>query len=161
MWIRLALLSMAASVMAADGGAGTFRYNGSSYVTFGVGACQHGYANTGVAGGGDGFLWKGIALGGDIGYFRFVERGSRGFGLANVNIGYHFVNRRKPTRLDSFVSTSVLGAGFSGGGLARSGALGGGVNYWFRPRIGLRTEGRVYGFGGEALVMFRIGLSFR
>jgi len=33
--------------------------------------------------------------------------------------------------------------------------------YWFKPRIGLRTEARLQGAGEEGLFVFRVGVSFR
>jgi hypothetical protein len=71
------------------------------------------------------------------------------------------VNRKKPGRVDSFVNGTVLGVGFAGHEFARAQSFGGGVNYWFKPRIALRTEGRLYGVGGEFLLMFRVGFTFR
>jgi hypothetical protein len=159
--MALMLTISCACLPAAGETAATPRYNGAGYLTFGVGACQHRVTNTSVSGGGYGLLWKGLALGGDIGYYRFVERNSNGFGIGTIDVGYHFVNRARPGRLDPFVSMGIVGVGFVSGGAGAAGSLGGGVNYWFKPRLGLRTEFRVHGFCEEAIAMFHIGLSFR
>ncbi|MFB3827294.1 MAG: hypothetical protein ACE15B_11020 [Bryobacteraceae bacterium] len=138
-----------------------FRYNGSGYADFGVGSCAHRVGTVSFGGGGDGFLWRGLAATGDIGYYRFVERGSQGFGVGTVGVGYHFVNRSRPGKFDPFVSAGLLGAGFSEG-ISAAASIGGGANYWFSRRAGLRMEFRATGFAaGEALGMFRIGFSFR
>lgn len=135
------------------------RYNGSGYVAAGVGTCLHRVGNVNVVGGGDAFLYRGLSLGGELGYYRFMEN-SPGFGVTTLNVGYHFVNRDRPGRVEPFVSAGVLGAAF-GGGAVGAGSLGGGINYWFHRRVALRLEGRLYGMGDEALVLFRIGMSFR
>lgn len=137
------------------------RYSGSGYVATGVGTCMHAVPTVSVVGGADVFVFRGLALGGEIGYYRFIETRSSGFGVTALNVGYHFVNRRRPGRIEPFVAAGVLGAAFRSSAVA-AGSLGGGVNYWFSRKIGLRLEGRVYGFQEEeALLKFRIGLSFR
>ena len=157
----LAAIAVLASPAAENTTAESFRYNGSGYVTFGVGRCQHQYTNLSVSGGGQGFLWKGLALGGDIGYYQFQDQNNQGYGIGTLTVGYHFVNRDKPGRFDPFVSAGVPGVVFARGGVAAAASLGGGVTYWFKPRIGLRTEARVHVFGEEAIAMFHVGLSFR
>ncbi len=134
-------------------------YYGSGYAALGLGSCMHGVTNVSFAGGGDAFLYRGLTLGGDIGHYRFVERGGNGFGIGGVNAGYHFVNRRRAARIEPFVSAGLAMA--FGNGSSPGGSFGGGVNYWFSRRIGLHLEGRAYGFAGEALAKFRVGISFR
>jgi hypothetical protein len=136
-----------------------FRYNGNAHLYFATGACQHGYAHVGAGGGGEGFLWRGLALGADLGYHRFVD--DVGFGLMSLTVGYHFVDRKKPKKFDPFVNFTPLGA-YIANGIGPAGSLGGGLNWWFKPRMALRTEVRFQALNGEeALTMFRIGLSFR
>lgn len=138
----------------------SYRYNGNGYLTFGIGQCQHRVTNMSVGGGGEGFLWRGLTLGGDIGYFRFVGRGTYHFGMSTLNVGYNFAPRRRLNRVDPFVNGGVVGVAF-GPGVAQAGSVGGGVNLWVKPKVGVRMEGRVAGFAGEALAMFRVGLVFR
>lgn len=134
-----------------------FRYSGSSQVSVGIGACQHGYTNISVAGGGEAFLVAGLSLGGEVGYHHFV--GSFGFALATLNAGYHFVSRNQPKKVDPFASLGI-GGGWAGS-LSPGASLGGGVVYWFKPRVGLRTEFRLYSVSEEIIPTFRIGFSFR
>ncbi len=136
-----------------------FRQYGTAHVTFGIGSCQHGYANVSFAGGGDAFLWRGITLGGEAGYFRFT--GESGFGIGTINVGYNFANRKSPGRFEPYANFGLLGIGFAAGGVAPAGSLGGGVNTWITRKVGIRTEFRVYAVAEEAIAMFRVGLSFR
>jgi hypothetical protein len=139
----------------------TFKYNGLGYTFFSAGACQHGYANVGVGGGGEGFLWRGLTIGADVGYYRFPADRNSGYGVATLGPGYHFVNRNKRAKLDPFVNGNILGIAFAPGGVAAAGSLGGGVNYWFKERMGLQIGGQVQGACCEAIAQFRIGLTFR
>ncbi len=131
---------------------------GNGYAVLGMGTCAHGVANVSFAAGGDGLLYRGLAVGGDIGHYRFVERGGHGFGVAGLNAGYHF-NRRTGARIEPFIGGGPAIA--FGNGSSPGASFAGGVNYWFSRRVGLRLEGRVYGFAGEALAKFRVGISFR
>ena len=138
---------------------GPFRYNGNGHVYFAAGACQHGYKHVGVGGGGEGFLWRGLALGADVGYHHFVD--DIGFGLMSLHLGYHFADRKKPKGFDPVVNVTLLGA-YLANGIGPAGSLGVVLNYWFKKRIGLRTEVRFQALNGEeALSVFRVGLSFR
>lgn len=137
-----------------------FRYDGDGHAYFATGVCQHGYKHVGVGGGAEGFVWRGLTLGGSAGYHYFVD--DVGFGLASLDVGYHFTDRKQPKRVDPFVSFSPLGVAFAGGGVAGAGSIGGGINYWFKERLGLRTEVRFQAVGvEESLFMFRIGFNFR
>jgi len=138
-----------------------FKYNGYGYTFFSTGACRHGYANVGVGGGGEGFIWRGLTIGGEVGYYRFPADRNAGYGVATLGPGYHFVNRDKLAKWDAYVGVSVLGLGFAPGGLAPAGGLGGGVNYWFKEKFGLQTGVQFQAIGEEPLVLFRIGLTFR
>lgn len=135
------------------------RYNGNGHVYFSGGVCQHNYTHIGGGGGGEAFVWRGLAVGGDIGYHRFIN--DTNFGLASFTVGYHFVDRKSPGKFEPFVNITPAGFYF-GAGTGGAGGLGGGLNYWFKQRIGLRTEARVHVLANEeALVIVRIGLSFR
>lgn len=134
------------------------RYYGSGYASVGVGSCAHRVTNVSFGAGGDAFLFRGLTAGAEIGHYQFVERGSDGFGIAGFNAGYHW-NRRGAGRTEPFVSAGpaiVFGNASSPGA-----SFGGGVNYWFSRRLGLRLEGRLYGFAGDAIAKFRVGISFR
>jgi Outer membrane protein beta-barrel domain len=89
-------------------------------------------------------------------------------GLVSVTPAYHFVPRKSNRKTDPFVDggfSLVLGIGAGGGGAAAF-HYGGGVNYWFSRRMGLRLEFRHHIWTPEAgeainLVGFRVGLTFR
>ncbi|MDX2154067.1 MAG: hypothetical protein SFV54_25230 [Bryobacteraceae bacterium] len=151
------LLTLAAAALPAQTPAASERYNGNSYAYATLGGCQHGYFLAGAGGGGEAFLWKGVSLGADASYQTFND--GLHFGLAQVQGGYHFINRRRSAKWDPFV-TAGFGVGFRDG-VASAGNLGGGFTYWFRDKIGLRFEGRAQGVGGEVIVAARIGISFR
>jgi hypothetical protein len=137
-----------------------FKYNGNGHVYFATGVCQHGYKHVGVGGGGEAFLWRGLVVGGSAGYHQFVDDG--GFGLASLDIGYHFTDRKVPRRFDPFVNISPVGALITGNGFGGAASIGGGANYWFKERVGLRTEVRFQVLAvEEAVVFLRIGVNFR
>jgi len=84
-------------------------------------------------------------------------------GQFTVNALYHFTV--KDRRIDPFVGggTGVLG---NWGGGCGAFAIGGGLNYWARQRIGVRLEVKdsicAVGGGGEfQMIGFRIGVTFR
>jgi hypothetical protein len=136
-----------------------FRYYGNGHLFFTAGACQHGYALVGAGGGGEGMLWHGLTIGGEIGIQTFA--GDARFGTAGLNVGYHFVNRNRPQKLDPFVKVTPLGVAMAGG-VTGWGGIGGGLNYWFTKKIALRTEVMAQAIADEErIVAFRIGLSFR
>jgi hypothetical protein len=138
-----------------------FRYDWNGHASFVLGTCWHGYTLTGGGGGGEVFVWRGLTLGGDLAAQRFVE-GDPVFGLLSTNVGYHWVNRQRPARFDPFIHW-IIGGAFTEDLWTGAHGMGGGLNYWFREGMGLRTEARfqVAGNAEEGLLMFRIGLSFR
>jgi hypothetical protein len=152
--------SSSISLAAADPQSQAFRYRGSGYGYFNVGACQHAYTIVGVGGGGEAFLWKGLTLGVEGGYQRFIN--DVGFGEAYVPVGYHFVDRDRPAKWDPFVSVAPLGVYGGRNNINLAGHVGGGVTYWFKDRLGLRMEFRSHVFSGpEITAQARVGISFR
>lgn len=156
-----AILGVAALTLeAADPPEKPYRYYGSGYVVASIGSLQEEALPIYVfAGGGDAFLWRGITLGADIGYHRFSP--GVAFGLTTLNVGYSFANRNQRGKFEPFANIGLLGAAFTGRGAAAAVALGGGLNYWFRPRVGFRAEVRTTGVDELNMVMIRVGLSFR
>ena len=137
-----------------------FRYDWNGQVGFVLGTCWHGYTLTGAGGGGEVFVWRGLTLGGDLAAQRFVAHDPV-FGLLSTNVGYHFVNRLRPAKVDPFVNW-IIGGAFAEGFFVGANGIGGGLNYWFREGMGLRTEARFQvADAEEGLLMFRIGLAFR
>ena len=81
---------------------------------------------------------KSLGIGGEFG----VVAGHNSFGLLTGNFYYHFPPANAARKLDPFVTA---GAGAIVEILADPAAivtLGGGVNYWFHSRLGLRFEVR-------------------
>lgn len=133
-------------------------YKGSIYGFFTGGGCQHGYGIVGGGAGTEGFLWRGLTIGVEGGAYTYVS--DKSFGDLHIPVGYHFVDRKKMVKVDPFISFAV-------GLLYRSGIgpaahAGGGVTYWFMPRLGIRTEFRAHAYGyDEVTAQGRIGISYR
>jgi len=115
-----------------------------------------------IGGGAEGLVYKGLGVGGEIGYLGSADGLRDGIGVISTNISYHFTKATKSRKFAPFVTS-----GYSM--LFRSSALnavniGGGANWWFKDRIGLRLELRdqiplqlsSFHFFGV-----RIGLAFR
>lgn len=128
----------------------------------GVGGTSGGsVATLHVGGGGEGLVYKGLGLGAEVGYLSPFEDLSDGIGILSTNVSYHFVKPKSNQKLVPFVTGGFSLAfrnGASGGG-----NFGGGVQYWVRPRLGLRFEFRDHIFSSDTthLYGFRVGLSFR
>jgi len=141
-----------------------YRYRGNGHAYFATGACQHGYLHLGAGGGGEALVWRGVALGGEAGFMVFNDNRSQPIGLFATTAGYHFGNRSRLTGASPFVNVAWVGVGTGGSewGTTAYGGIGGGVNYWFKPKLGMRVEGRLHALGaGEALFIFRLGVAFR
>lgn len=112
--------------------------------------------------GGEGILGKGIGLGAELGALGVRENFSDSvIGVFSPNGYYHFVHR-KETTLDPFVTggyTLVFRNGH-----ANLFNFGGGVNYWFTSRLGLRMEFRDHVWSEDNANLhywgFRFGLLF-
>lgn len=134
-------------------------YSGLGYVFFAPGGASPGnnmLMHFGV--GGEGFAYKGLAAGAEIGMLGPKECLSEGIGLFSPNASYHF-NRN--AKLVPFV-TGGYSLGFRQG-IGNMVNFGGGVNYWFKPRLGLHLAFRDHLYPPENahLWEFRFGLSFR
>lgn len=133
---------------------------GWGYVFGGAGVRDGFSSNTviNVGGGGERLISKGFGMGGELGYLTTTRTVGDGFGLASVNLSYHFNNARK-------LAPFVTGGGSLAfrGGAAGGGNIGGGVHYWMRDNVGLRLEVRDFIFSSDSpnTVVFRVGLSFR
>jgi hypothetical protein len=118
-----------------------------------------------VGGGGEGRLTNKFGLGGELGVLKPVtNRDAVTTGVASVTPAYHFISRDSDRKSDPFVDGGLSLLFGRGSGVALH--YGGGLNYWFRRRIGLRLEFRHHLWSPEAgesinLVGFRIGLAFR
>lgn len=134
------------------------QYKGSAYGYFTGGSCQHGYGIVGGGAGAEGFLWRGLTVGVEGGAYTYI--GDKGFGDVYLPVGFHFVDRKRIAKVDPFVSFGVGLFYRSGIGLATHG--GGGVTYWFKPRLGIRAEFRAHTYGyDEVTAQGRIGIAYR
>ena len=117
-----------------------------------------------VAGGGEGRITDRFAVGGEAGVLLPVtNQYAVTTGLASVTPAFHFFSRKSQGKFDPFAGGGVsilLGAG-GAGGLAIH--YGGGMNYWFKPRVGFRCEVRDHVWWPESgetvhLVDLRFGI---
>lgn len=115
-----------------------------------------------VGAGGERLLYKGFGVGGELGYLWVGESPDVGLGVLSADAQYHFLKASRSGKVVPFVT-----GGYSL--LFRSGALngvnlGGGVNYWFKERVGLRFEVRDHFLPQNVdthFVGFRVGITFR
>ena len=102
-----------------------------------------------IGGGGEGRLNDKFGLGGEIGVLRpLTNPYGRSIGLASLNPAFHFFSKTSQRKFDPFIN-----GGFSlafGTGVAAGFNYGGGMNYWLRPRFGLRVEFRHHLWSPEA-----------
>jgi hypothetical protein len=139
------------------------RSNG--YVFFAPGAASCGGCNNmtlHLGGGAEGILGKGVGLGAELGFLAPRESFGDGLGVFSPNGYYHFPGKSKDRKLDPFVT-----GGYTllfRNGHASLWNFGGGVNYWFGGKLGLKLEMRdhVWSDGGTTHYWgIRIGLAFR
>lgn len=132
------------------------------YVFFGPGATS-GSSTTWLnfGGGGEGFVKGGFAVGGEIGGFTPASNFDEGFGILSANAGYHFLKASRSGKVVPFASGGY--SLFFRNAAASGVNFGGGVDYWFKERIGLRFEVRdhVIVQYDTHYAGFRVGLTFR
>ncbi len=147
-------------------------HKGQGYVYFapGVGALDFEAESEGtlhLGAGGEGFFTRNLGVGADVGYLAPFEAFSEGLGTFSPNFVARFPSQSGSGKVEPFVAggytlffRSGIGHGFN---------FGGGLNYWFKERLGLRFEVRdnvgvktERGFDDTVhFVGFRIGLTFR
>ncbi|MDX2042392.1 MAG: hypothetical protein SF097_14310 [Acidobacteriota bacterium] len=129
----------------------------------GVVASEYGSSATWQFGvGGEGLLKGGFGVGGEIGGLAPAQSFSEGFGVFSAGANYHFLKASKSGKVAPFVNGGYTM--FFRNGVTNGGHFGGGANYWFKERVGLRFEVRdqvVSAFGNTHFVGFRFGLTFR
>ncbi|MFN0083965.1 MAG: hypothetical protein ACKVX9_01120 [Blastocatellia bacterium] len=139
-------------------------YMGQGYVYIGPGAfTTDSDALLHFGGGGEGFLKGGLAAGVEFGGFSNAKNLSNGFGVLSPGVSYHFLKASRSGKVVPFV-TGGYTLFFSSDGVDNGIHFGGGVNYWFKERIGLRIEVRdhaPYPFTDFHIVGFRFGFAFR
>lgn len=138
-------------------------YRGQGYVFVAPGSTtEEGDSTLQFGVGGEGLVYKGLGVGGEIGYLGFTRALGEGFGVLSPDVSYHFLNASKSGKFAPFVT-----GGYSllfRDGVAHAVNFGGGMNYWFKDRVGLRLEFRHHGIPNSDLrgfYGFRIGLAFR
>ena len=143
---------------------------GYGYVFFGPGGYNSGggEATMQVGGGGEAVFKNGAGIGAELAYLtRFKDTGD-GIGMFSINGSYHFLKASKDRKVVPFLTGGYTG--FMKGDYVNGINVGGGVNYWFKPRVGLRFEFRnsvwledsVWAFAdGMNFWNVRIGLTFR
>src|SRR5262245_16218455 len=156
--ISLALISTFAAAQTPDG------HRAQGYVFGGAGGiAPDGVGSTLQFGvGGEGLIYKGLGAGGELSYLTPSSKLGDGFGILSANGSYHSINASGRGRV---VPVGTGGYSFFfRSGYANGFNAGGGINYWFRDRMGLRVEFRDQVIpDGRAmhLLGIRLGLSFR
>ncbi len=126
------------------------------------GASSGGGGTLHIGGGGEGVSKNGAGIGEELAYLTPFESIGDGLGTFSVNGSYHFLKSSKSGKLVPFVTGGYTG--FFRGGYANGVNVGGGVNYWFKQRIGLRIEFRdnvLIENGSAHFLNVRVGLTFR
>lgn len=135
---------------------------GQGYVFVAPTTTSEGGAFLHIGGGGEGLVYKGLGVGGEIGYLGAGEALGNGVGVLSSNLSYHFRKASKSGKFAPFVTSGYSLVAPSDAVHAFN--FGGGMNWWFKDRIGLRLEFRDYiplQSGSSHLFGVRIGLAFR
>jgi hypothetical protein len=139
------------------------KYNGHGYAVVGLGVPDSGKLADLISfgGGGEGFLWKGLTIGSDLNYVMPRMATDEGIGMWNLTGGWHFINRTGEQKVIPFI-TGGYSLAFRESTLSLYN-YGGGVNYWFQPRVGVRVEVRDYRHNryGRFNTELRFGVLFR
>jgi hypothetical protein len=94
-----------------------------------------------LGGGGEFRIYKGLAAGAELGGLGVIGDSAGGLGIFSLNGYYHIPNATRSGKLIPFVTAGYTGAGNAEWG-ERWFNVGGGADYWFKKRIGLRVEFR-------------------
>jgi hypothetical protein len=112
--------------------------------------------------GGEGLVYKGLGVGAEVGYLASPRDLGQGVGILSPNVSYNFTKASRSGKFAPFVT-----GGYSllfGSDALHAVNVGGGVNWWFKDRLGLRLEFRDHvtvQFGSAHILGVRIGLAFR
>jgi hypothetical protein len=137
-------------------------WRGQGYVFVAPTSTTEGGFGLHIGGGGEGLVYKGLGVGGEIGYLGSADGLRDGIGVLSTNISYHFTKATKSRKFAPFV-TSGYSMVFRRSAI-NSVNIGGGANWWFKDRIGLRLELRDHiPLRFESIHFFgvRFGLAFR
>jgi hypothetical protein len=141
----------------------TKEWRGQWYVFVAPSTTSEGGALLHIGGGGEGLVYKGLGVGGEIGYIGLARGLGGGGGILSPNVSYNFRSASKSGKFVPFV-TGGYSAVIGSGGVGTAINFGGGMNWWFKDRVGLRLEVRDH-IPPQApsfhIVGVRIGLSLR
>ena len=116
-----------------------------------------------LGGGGEVVFRDAIGIGAEIGYLNSFEEDSEGVGVLSINGAYHFGRASASGKVRPFI-TGGYTLGFNDG-TANLFNVGGGVDFWLKPKVGLRAEFRDHiWMDGDDTVQFmgvRVGVTFR
>ncbi|MBS1117398.1 MAG: hypothetical protein H6Q87_1782 [candidate division NC10 bacterium] len=162
------LVAVPAVALAQSGGSAPAKpVSGLGYGFFGVGAATWEGESEGtwhVGGGGEALFRDAFGVGAEMGYLSWLEEGSDGLGVLSVNGSYHFNGGTSARRWRPFL-TGGYTLGFDGEMSENLFNVGGGVDVWMKPRVGLRLEFRdhIWSEEGDTIHFwgFRIGVTFR
>jgi hypothetical protein len=153
--LLVVLLPLAAAAQSKD-------HHGQGYFFVAPTTTTAGVFGLHIGGGGEGLVYKGLGVGGEIGYLGATQELSQGIGVLSPNVSYNFTKASKSGKFTPFVT-----GGYSlliGSDALHALNVGGGVNWWFKDRLGLRLEFRDHvtlQFGSTHIFGVRIGLAFR
>src|SRR5262245_13107516 len=106
--------------------------------------------------GGETTIYKALNLGAELGAVRF-DGGAAA--ILSAGITYQFLNA---SRSGNVVPFATFGASLAAPGGPFPGVnFGGGTNYWFHDRMGVRFEFRDHAFQGGQLYEARVAFTFR
>lgn len=111
----------------------------------------------GLGGGMDFLVHNGLGLGGDVVLF---GNNTFGFGVASLNVSYHFIPGS--SRIIPFVKAGIGSGGELGYGGVAIGTVGGGVNLWSLRGVAIRIEvlDRFPTGGGDHHISAQFGVTF-
>lgn len=165
-WLGMFLVLM---LLVSAGAKASGQSQGHGYAYFAPGGAaakgETGTWTAHVGGGGEGFFMRNVGLGADVGYLTPIRSWSDGIGTFSPSFIARFRANRDEDRLEPFVAGGYTL--FFRQGTASGVNFGGGINYWFTDRGGVRFELRdsVMIPGGDVrathFVGLRIGLTFR
>jgi hypothetical protein len=161
------LLAAPAAALAQSGSSAPVKtVSGLGYAFAGVGAAVGEGGSTGtwhLGGGGEAIFADAVGVGAEIGYLNSFEEDSEGIGVFSVNGAYHFGGGSHSGKVRPFI-TGGYTLGFRDGH-ANLFNVGGGVDFWLKPKVGLRVEFRDHIWTEENdTVQFlgvRVGVTFR
>ena len=136
---------------------------GYGYVFFGPGWLPNGGEGImHVGGGGEATFKNGAGIGAELAYLTPFRFPGDGLGTFSVNVSRHFLKTSGSEKVVPFLTGGYTG--FFREGYANGVNFGAGVNYWFKPRVGLRFEVRdniLVQDDAHHHLNFRVGLTFR